>query len=283
MSIRATLLLALLVPSFAGCDDGSDAGTRSQVGGKADAVGGAAGDLACPADTFISRSANETNKHVFTNCHDEATGQFAEQACCADAIELFEDVSGCPAQTKFNKAKKASDKRCINDVDGDAHKGEFVPAACCAPLCDEGAAFDSKGYCRNSLGQFEDSICCHRAESLAAANCVGAAWESIDGGTQDFVCRATNGQFTLDACCADQCAEEISRTGLIPEGCNFETLVADECPAGSTPNAGGICHNPANGQFVKAACCEIAGNTDDLDIDGSDECWAGMQQQAACG
>ena len=43
----------------------------------------------------------------------------------------------------------------------------------------------------------------------------------------------------------------------------------------------GICHNPENGQFVKAACCAVTGQVDELDIDGSDACWIG--KQTACG
>lgn len=277
----ASLSLLLLVPTLAGCDQPGTPDDGTAPGGKADAIDGDDAGLVCPDAVYVSIDANEVNNHVFSNCHNAVTGKYAAKACCAEALDLIEDISGCPAQVKFTETADPSDKRCVNDVSGHDGQGQFVKTACCAPLCDETAAFDDAGSCRTGLGQFEEEICCLRNLSLAGANCIGAEWEAIEGGNRDFACRAANGQFAMDACCVDQCAEAISRTGNVPEGCNLDDLVADECPGGSTPNSGGICHNPVNGQFVKAACCAAEGNVEDLDVAGSDACWIGMQ--ADCG
>ncbi len=280
----ATLSFLLFVPSMAACDQpGDDLGDDETVSGKADQLeGDDASAAACPADVYVTHAANDVNNHIFSNCHNAATGKFVARSCCEEAIDFIEDVSGCPAQVKFTETSDPSDKRCVNDVAGHDGKGQFVKTACCAALCDDNAAYDDYGYCRAGNGTFEEEICCIRNLNLAAANCIGAEWEAVEGGTVDFVCRADNGQFALNACCADQCAETISRTGQVPEGCNLDDLVANECPDDATPNAGGICHNPENGQFVKAACCAVNNNKEGLDIDKSDECWAGMQSQQAC-
>lgn len=281
LSRFASLTLLLLAPALAACDQAGGPTDTATVGGKADAIDADDSGLVCPAAVFVSIDANEINDHVYSNCHDAVTGKFVARACCAEELDLIEDVSGCPAQVEFTETADPSDKRCINDVSGDDGQGQFVKTACCAPLCDETAAFDEAGSCRTGLGQFEEEICCLRNLTLAGANCIGAEWEAIEGGNRDYACRGANGQFAMDACCVDQCAETISRTGHVPEGCNLDDLVADECPEGSTPNAAGICHDPANGQFVKAACCVAAGETDELDVEGSDACWIG--KQAACG
>jgi hypothetical protein len=281
LSRFATITLLLLAPALAACDQPGSPDDSQNVGGKADAIEGDDAGLVCPAAVYVSIDANEINDHVYSNCHNAVTGRFAPKACCAEELDLIEDVSGCPAQVTFTETDDPSDKRCVNDVSGHDGQGQFVKTACCAPLCDETASFDEHGYCRTGLGVFEEEICCIRNLSLAGANCTGAEWEAIEDGNRDFACRAPNGQFAMDACCVDQCAEAISRSGAVPEGCNLDDLVADECPEGSTPNAGGICHNPENGQFVKAACCVAAGNTDELDVKGSDSCWIG--QQTDCG
>ena len=279
MFLRLIPVLALLLPAIA-CDvstDDSDFGREGDApaGGKADTIDDDS-SVSCPADVYVTHAANDVNNHVFSNCHNAATGKFTAKACCAEAIDFVEDISGCPSQVRFNTAS-GGDKRCVNDVAGHEGVGQFVPTACCAPLCDTTAQFDDYGYCRSNNGLFEEEICCHRNFKLTQANCGGAEWEAIEGGTRDFACRAGNGQFTFDACCVDACAEEISRTAQVPEACNLDSLVADECPSGSTPNSGGLCHNPDNGQFVKAVCCQLSGNDDDLDIAGSDSCFAGVK------
>ncbi|MBL4685600.1 MAG: hypothetical protein JKY37_13480 [Nannocystaceae bacterium] len=273
-------IVLFLVPA---CDDGTDSAGRdgdASVGGKADTVDADGDALSCPAEVFVTHAANDVNNHVFSNCHNASTGRFAAKACCEEEMALIEDISGCPSQVRFTNTSDASDKRCANDVADHDGFGEFVPTACCAPLCDTSAQFDDAGTCRNGDGTFEEEICCHRNFKLTQANCGGADWVAIDGGTRDFACRAGNGQFTFDACCVDACAEEISRTASVPESCNLDAVLSDECPSGSTPNSGGICHNPVDGQFVKAVCCELAGETDDLDIEASDACYSGIAQQA---
>jgi hypothetical protein len=275
----ATLSLLVLLPAL-GCDAEPmpRGGSGDRAGGKADAIDADdADDLSCPADVYVRHSVNDRTNHIYSNCHDAETGRFITKPCCGDELDFVEDVSGCPAQVEFNDVP-GSGKRCINDTNGHPQKGQFVATACCAALCDEGAWFDEGGVCRTGTGQFEEPICCIRADNLVANNCVGAQWEHVEGGARDFACRAPNGQFTFDACCIDQCAETISRTGQVPESCSFDDLTVDECPAGSTPNSGGICHNPDNGQFVKAACCELLGETEDLDTEKSDDCWLGLQQ-----
>jgi len=272
-------VIALLFVSA--CDTSTDDSGRegsAPVGGKADQVGDDGEPLSCPAEVYVTHAANDRNNHVFSNCHNAETGRFTTRACCADDIDLIEDITGCPAQVRFSETADASDKRCMNDVGGHDGFGQFVPTACCAPLCDESAQFDDNGTCRNGDGTFEEEICCHRSFALSEANCGGAEWEAVEGGTRDFACRAGNGQYTFDACCVDACAEEISRTAVVPEGCNLDAILADECPSDASPNAGGICHNPENGQFVKAICCELSGDTEDLNVQASDDCYAGTEQ-----
>lgn len=285
MFLRLIPVLALLLPAFA-CDVSTETSDLGRDGdapaeGKADAIDDGAGAAACPADVYVTHAANDVNNHVFSNCHNAANGKFVNKSCCAEEMDLIQDISGCPSQVRFNSAS-GGEKRCVNDVAGDSGKGQFVPTACCAPLCDSTAQFDDYGYCRSGNGLFEEEICCHRSFKLSEANCGGAQWEAIEGGTRDFACRAGNGQFTFDACCVDACAEEISRTATIPEACNLDWLSSDDCPAGSTPNSGGICHNPENGQFVKAICCELSGNDEDLDIQASDDCYAGIAADGVC-
>lgn len=281
-------MLKRLIPVIAlfvlpACDDGSDTTGRdgdASVGGKADVLDADDEAPSCPADVYVTHAANDVNNHVFSNCHNAETGRFAAKACCADELNLIEDISGCPSQTRFSNAADASDVRCMNDVSGHDSYGAFVPTACCAPLCDASAQFDEQGYCRNDNGTFEESICCHRNFALTQANCGGAEWEAIEGGSRDFACRASNGQFTFDSCCVDACAEQISRTATVPEACNLDWIAGQECPADAAPNSGGLCHNPDNGQFVKAVCCELSGDVDGLDVKASDACYAGVAQVA---
>ncbi len=273
------VVVLFLVPA---CDDGTDNLGRegdSPAGGKADTVDADGDALSCPAEVYVTHAANDVNNHVFSNCHNSDTGKFAAKACCAEDMDLIEDISGCPSQVRFSNTADASDKRCMNDVLGHEGMGEFVPTACCAPLCDSSAQFDDYGSCRNGDGTYEETICCHRNFKLTQANCGGANWVAIDGGNRDYACRAGNGQFTFDACCVDACAEEISRTASVPDSCNLDALVGNECPGGSTPNSAGICHNPVNGQFVMGVCCELSGEVDGLDIEGSDACYSGTAQK----
>ena len=281
--LPALVVVLIVLPA---CDQGGDPGVgrdgSAPAGGKADTVDGDGGTVSCPAEVYVTHAANDKNDHVFSNCHNAATGKFTNKACCADAMDLIEDISGCPSQVRFSDADDASDRRCMNDAPAHDGYGQFVPTACCAPLCDSTAQFDEHGYCRNASGQFDETICCHRNFGLTEANCGGAQWEASEGGSRDFACRAGNGQFTFDACCVDACAAEISTTAQVPEACNLDALVADDCPADSTPNSGGLCHNPDNGQFVKAVCCELSGNDEGLDIEKSDDCYAGTAQDAVC-
>ena len=279
------LTLGLSIPALGvACDvsEPTDEPT-SDVGGKSDQLDDSDEELlSCPADVYVTHAVNEVNDHIFSNCHNAETGRFTARACCADDLELIEDVSGCPSQVRFTSVSDASAKRCMNDVEGHAGFGEFVPTACCAALCDDNSYFDDYGYCRQPSGHFDEKICCLRNESLSAANCNGAQWEEIEGGTRDFACRAPNGQFTFDACCVDQCTATISKTAQIPESCSLDFDAGAECPSDASPNSAGICHNPGNGQFVKAVCCELSGAVEGLDTQGSDDCYAGTAQQAAC-
>ena len=270
-------IVLFLVPA---CDEGIDGPVGrdgDNAAGKADTVDADGESLSCPADVYVTHAANEVNNHVYSNCHNGDTGKFTNKACCEEEMDFIEDVSGCPSQVRFTSASGGA-KRCMNDVGGHDGFGQFVPTACCASLCDSSAQFDDYGYCRNGNGTFEEEICCHRNFKLTEANCAGAQWEQIDGGSRDYACRAENGQFTFDSCCVDQCAETISLTATVPEACNLDALVADDCPSDATPNSGGYCHNPGNGQFVKAVCCELSGEVEELDVKGSDACWAGTSQ-----
>jgi len=70
----------------------------------------------------------------------------------------------------------------------------------------------------------------------------------------------------MSSCCAAECVEAVASTELslasVPEACDAKVDLPepeDECPADARPNAGGLCHNPTNGQFVKTACCDALG------------------------
>lgn len=236
-------------------------------------------DGACPGDVFVTHAAHDDNDHVISNCHNAETGKFVAKSCCADEMELIADITGCPSQVRFNSGT-GTDKRCIDDA-----SGTFVPTACCAPLCGEDAAFNDDGLCfaNDGSGQFDEPLCCHRNEKLEGAGCEGAAWEQLTAGPRegDFACRNEAGRFALNVCCVEECAEQVSRSpSAFPGACEEAALAAaagDECPADSGPNSAGICHNPDNGQFVKAACCDFRGRTEGLDRVATDECVDGRR------
>jgi hypothetical protein len=239
---------------------------------------------ACPSNTVVTSLANDTNDHVFSACRDADNGQFASTQCCADQIDEITAISGCPSQARFNNGS-GGDKRCINDVSGSDEQGQFVPTACCAALCSPGASFDGDGFCRagDGSGQFEEELCCHRNDNLAGASCQGAGWEQLTAGPRegDYACRNEAGRFALNACCVDLCAEAISTNpASFPGACEEAALAAaagDECPDDAGPNSAGICHDPGNGQFVKAVCCDFAGRTQGLDRERTDGCLDGSR------
>ena len=191
--------------------------------------------------------------------------QFEDAACCAEAglFEAYTAATTCPQRVELSKPEgNASMQRCRN-----AESGQFVDSACCSDICDGDATRNSNGQCVNSAGQFEDSMCCFLAASLTAKRCEGAAWTTVTiGGEERDACRGDNGRFAMNSCCAAECVDAVSEGELssqsIPEACasKIDSLTAEaECPDESRENSAGICHNPGNGQFVKAACCEARG------------------------
>lgn len=257
------------------------------------AVGGKADDTQDVDEESLSVriAKHDTDDRVETNCHGE-TG-FVARILCEEAglFEKFTDATSCPSRMSIRKPEggQQGTHRCV-----DSDTGGFVASACCAPLCSPDAAWDGDS-CRAN-GAFEDSLCCFLNEAQQAASCDGAAWETITveqrgEEVERTVCRnGDSGKFALNTCCASNCLEAIGEEGVslaaLPDEClaGGENLASPslECPADAAPNSANLCHNPANGQFLAAACCEAhrrtetdrgAGRRDELDREGSDRCF----------
>jgi hypothetical protein len=268
--------LRLLSPLFLlalACGSDSNASGGGASGGKADDLDD---DVECaPAeelslellagDKETSSDGDKLTNRVAATCFNASGFENAE--CCADAglFNAYREATSCPETVELAKVPgNASAQRCRN-----ASNGQFVDAACCSDLCDPAARRNSGGACIDSGGKFEDEMCCFLAASLEAASCSGATWETVSiEGTDRDVCRGENGKFAMNSCCAAECVQAVSADELslqsIPAACDAKIDLEaplDECPADARPNAGGLCHNPADGRFVKAACCETLGVT----------------------
>lgn len=266
-----SLVLALGLAACGSSDSNSDA-ENGGPGGKADDVE----DIECaPASELrlelVGRDANESvdgdqlTNSVTATCFN--TTGFENSECCAEVglFEAYEEATSCTEQVVLSAPEgDASAQRCR-----DAASGSFVSSACCSDICDPEATFNASDRCVDSNGQFEDTLCCFLANSLDADSCEGAVWEtlSIDGEERMGCRNQDSGQFAMNSCCAAECVQAISEEEFgvdsIPAACDaavdLETPEA-ECPDLSTENVAGICHNPDNGQFVKAACCEAKGS-----------------------
>ena len=258
-----------------------------------DPAGGKADDNQDVDDASLSVriAKHDSEDRVETNCHGESG--FVAKALCEEAglFERFTDATSCPERMSIRKPEGAQQgaHRCV-----DADTGDFVASACCSPLCSPDAAWDGDS-CRAN-GAFEDALCCFLADAQADAACEGAAWETFTvehrgERVRRAACRNEDtGQFALNTCCASHCLDAIGEEGVsaapLPGAClpDDTTLTAPslECPADAAPNSANLCHNPANGQFLAAACCEArrrtetdrgAGRRDELDREGSDRCF----------
>jgi|GEM_PF-1645623 len=273
MTTQTKIFSLLLVLGMAACDssDSSSDGSNGGAGGKADDTE----NVECaPVEELtielVGRDANqsvdgdELTNSVTATCFN-STG-FEDSVCCAEAglFAAYEDATTCPERVVLNAPEgNASLQRCA-----DAATGQFVSSACCSDICDPDARLNSAGRCIDSSGQFEDSLCCFLSASLEADACEGAAWETLTiGGDERMSCRnQETGRFAMNSCCAAECVQAIGDeefgVGNVPAACEAAVdLEAPEyeCPDLSTENSAGICHNPENGQFVKAACCQAKG------------------------
>lgn len=267
-------LLSCLPLSLTACadpeagDTASDGGADS--GGKTDDLGD--GECAPTEELrleLVGRDKNESvdgdelQNSVTATCFND--NGFEDAQCCADA-ELFDaytDATSCPSKVVLEDAGDA--QRCR-----DAGTGTFVNSACCSDVCDPDARRNSNGQCIDSGGQFEDELCCFLASSLEANSCDGAVWVDIvvDDEPRTACRNQETGRFAMNSCCAAECVAAVSAGELsgsnVPLACEAAVDLVDpaeECPAGSRENTAGICHNPEDGQFVKAACCEAQPET----------------------
>jgi hypothetical protein len=274
MTSKTKLFSLLLVFGMAACDSGSDTsdgGGNGGAGGKADDTE----NIECaPLEELtielVGRDANESSdgdrltNSVTATCFNN-TG-FENAACCAEAglFDAYEAATSCPEQVVLRSPEgNASLQRCA-----DSATGAFVASACCADICDPDARLNAAGRCIDSGGRFEDSLCCFLANALDSDAYEQPEWDTVTiGGEDRTVCRdKATGRFAMNSACAAACVQAISDeefgVGNIPAACEAAVdLVAPEaeCPDLSTENSAGICHNPENGQFVKAACCEAKG------------------------
>ncbi len=204
------------------------------------------------------------NDHIQYRCRGESG--FVQTACCEDEMQTWSEESTCPLQVKWNDAS-GSARRCVEDS-ADTEGGQFVPTACCEALCPHDVEIREQAngdYCVGPDGEFVNSVCCDIAADQV---CEAAAFDETLSRGGARLCRDTNtGRFAPSLCCVDDCFEEITAGNEIPVACT-ETVEA-ECE-GATENAGGLCHDPESGKFVKAACCELE---DDAAKDLSDLLW----------
>ena len=272
MTSKTKLLSLLLVLGVAACDTSSSSeGSNAGPGGKADDVE----DIECaPMEELtielVGRDKNESSdgdqltNSVTATCFN-STG-FENSACCAEAglFAAYEEATSCPEQVILRTPEAdASLQRCA-----DAATGQFVASACCSDICDPAAHLNAAGRCIDSGGRFEDSLCCFLANALDSDAYTQPEWDTVTIGGQDrTVCRdQATGRFAMNSACAAACVQAIGEEefgfGHIPAACeaavDLEAPEA-ECPDLSTENSAGICHNPENGQFVKAACCQAKG------------------------
>ena len=293
MATRTSILAILtLCAGFAACSTEAEgpAPGNDGAGGKADDLADCAPDAELRIELVgIDKETNvegdQLQNSVTATCFN-ATG-FEHAACCEEAglFEAYAAATSCPQRAVVIKpAGRPELQRCQ-----DSATGQFVATACCAQdLCAPGASWDAGGRCRGTDGTFEDTLCCFNEAALASQSCEGAAWETVTiRGQERDVCRGESGAFALNTCCAAECVAAVSEESLgfaaIPEACaaKVDLIAADlECPAQAHPNAAQLCHNPANGQFVQAACCDAIGDVttdrgEELDRDRSDLCFAG--------
>lgn len=269
-STKTSSLVLALGLAACGSTESTD-NAPSGPGGKADDVE----DFDCaPVEELtielVGRDANESvdgdqlTNSVTATCFN-STG-FENSACCAEAglFDAYKEATSCPEQVVLAAPEgDASLQRCR-----DAATGTFVSSACCSDICDPEAHLNSAGRCIDSNGQFEDTLCCFLANALEADACEGAAWETLTVGEDERVaCRNQDtGRFAMNSCCAAECVQAIGAeefgVGNVPAACDAAVELEApeaECPDLSTENSAGICHNPENGQFVKAACCQAKG------------------------
>lgn len=296
---KRTPILGILAlcAAYAGCsaEDGTIQNEGTNPGGKADDT-----TVECAPDAELrlelagfdadeSSDGDELTNRVVAQCHNDEG--FEDSVCCADVglFDAYADATSCPQTATLIKPEGRVDlQRCA-----DSESGQFVASACCSDLCSADAGWAEDGSCRGGDGAFEDSMCCFLNEAVTSNACEGAAWETLTiRGEERTVCRGESGQFALNTCCAQQCVSAISDTHLsladVPAACDAAldlTSPEAECPGDAEPNAANLCHNPANGQFVKAACCEAVGRErndrrEEIDRERSDLCFSG--ERAGC-
>ncbi len=272
MTSKTKLFSLFLVLGLGACDSSeSSEGGAGGPGGKADDTETV---VCAPMDELtlelVGRDANESSdgdqltNSVTATCFN-STG-FENAECCAGAglFAAYEEATSCPERVVLRAPEgNASMQRCA-----DSATGAFVASACCSDICDPGANFNGAGRCVDSGGQFEDTLCCFLANALDSDAYEQPEWDTVTiGGEERTVCRdRATGRFAMNAACAAACVQAIGEeefgVGNVPAACEAAVdLVAPEaeCPDLSTENSAGICHNPDNGQFVKAACCQAKG------------------------
>ena len=272
MTTTTKLFSLLLVLGAVACDSSSTSDNANNgPGGKADDVD----NLECaPVEELtielVGRDKNESSdgdqltNSVTATCFNGSG--FENSACCAEAglFAAYEDATSCPEQVILRAPEgNAALQRCA-----DAATGQFVASACCSAICDPDARTNSAGQCIDSGGRFEDSLCCFLANALDSDTYTQPEWDTVTiGGDDRTVCRdKASGRFAMNSACAVACVQAIGEEEFgfasIPAACEAAVELEApeaECPDLSTENSAGICHNPENGQFVKAACCQAKG------------------------
>jgi hypothetical protein len=255
------LVIVLSLVAVAGCGESASNSTPDDDGGAGGAGGGGKGDAICTLEDDDPRSpvrfVNED--HAQTRCQG-ATG-FVPTFCCEEEILAYEELSGCPAQAKWNDAE-GNARRCAGDT-ADTDGGAFVPTACCQPLCAADAQWreqENGRRCVNGEGQFENNVCCNLADDDI---CEASDFDAELALDQRHHCRdGRTGRFAPAVCCIDRCFDAALAGGKLPVACTIS--VEDEC-VGAAENAAGLCYNEDNGRFVKAACCTLAAADADVE------------------
>lgn len=253
--MKKTLVLLFAAVAMVGCGDSTttDSEEGNNNGGKADRANN--GVAACTLDDADHREINQfvLNDHVQYRCSGD-TG-FVENACCSEEIEAYTAISECPLQAKWNDAG-GTDRRCVADTalsDG----SEFVPTACCTALCGDDVSWrdqENGTFCVNSDGQFENSACCLIKDRDI---CDAAEYDEFVSDDNRRHCRnPSTGRFAPAGCCVDKCFDIIAAGEELPVSCLAR--VETECE-NAARNAGDLCANVDSGRFVKAACCDYAG------------------------
>ena len=239
---RLLAIAALTSVTFAcTAEDGDLGDAQGPAGGKADdnqAADECGADIVDPRVVVNKRDAEGKQAAWlqcggFTDEDGDGSGDrygFVANVCCTDEgpaeRNLFDELSattGCPS--KVAAVGNGGTARCANDVEGDDARGQFVPTACCAPLCDGDAKRDAGGLCRASDGTFEDDICCHPAMTTedrrgqdrdnpdrsgdfgrrVDSSCEWIAFDAPNAIGRSFGCME-DGLFTADSCCMSACA-----------------------------------------------------------------------------